>query len=154
MRHCSSPSEVANCCDHMKDTIEITESSADVQQKRKKKRGGTKFSGSKQRKRTAMRRKEMGTRAEEGETHHASGVHGDIGRTPFQIRCRERATNLDSVSEMEEYDQLEQDCENLLDEAFGTATKHCTSQTDSHQIENEDEERGVDSRQLVCLHLQ
>ena len=127
MRDCCFLSEVVNCSDHMKDIVEIRESSADVQQKRKKKRGGTKFSGSKQRKCSVKRRKEMVTHSEGGEMQHAREIPGDVGRMPFQIRCQERATNLDSISEMEEYDQLEQDCENLVDEVFATAPRYCTS---------------------------
>lgn len=135
----------------MKDIVEIPESSADIQQKRKKKRGGLKFSGSKQRRRMALRRKESMSQSECDGTREVRDLVGNAEPTPFQLRCIRRATNLESVSEVDEYDKVEQDCEKTIDEVFSTAPKYCTSQTDSHHAENDDEEQGVDSDDLVIF---
>lgn len=88
----------------MKDIVDNPETSEDVQQKRKKKRGGTMFRGSKQYKCTSMRRKETVTNSEGDNTQHAPDDISNSWQTPFRIRCRNQAMNKDNVSEMEEYD--------------------------------------------------
>lgn len=133
----------------MKEAGHIVESNKDTGKKRKRRRGGIKFSGSKVLRRMAQRRKESSSGKSEMNTPETQrGSVSTPGGSPFRLHHRGRSVTLETVNEKDENPGAI-----LSPESTRGATRNTQSRTDNLDFDNLDEGDTNEDEAKVCVKL-